>query len=273
MEKKIDGLSLSLKYKDGLLIQAVTRGDHETGDDVTINARTVKQIPLRLKKPLTLEVRGEVYLSKAAFAKLNAQLPEDEKFANARNAAAGSLKQKDSKICASRGLGFFAYYIVNPTDYRLETQSDLLTELAQLGFSVADFEVVTEKELLAAINRFGASRSSLPYDVDGAVVKVNSLPLQRQLGNKTRAPRFAVAYKFEAEKAVTVVKDIICQVGRTGKITPVAILQPVVCSGATVTRATLNNQAYIDKLDLEIGDKVVIERAGEVIPRVVRRVS
>lgn len=274
VESKVDGLSLSLKYVNGMLVQAVTRGDHETGDDVTANAKTIKDIPLRLPNRLTLEVRGEVYLAKKNFDKLNSKLPEAEKFANPRNAAAGSLKQKDSKICASRELGFFAYYVVNPAaTFCASLQTSLLVELVSLGFKQAYSIWAKDHELATVIKNFSALRQSLPYDIDGCVIKVNSLEAQKALGNKTRAPRWAVAYKFEAAAATTTLLGVTCQVGRSGKITPVAELAPVECGGATVSRATLHNQNQIDLLSIGIGDIVEIERRGDVIPAVAKVVQ
>lgn len=279
LEPKIDGLAVSLWYEDGALVRAVTRGDHEVGDDVTENAKTIKQIPLRINLAGQVEVRGEVYLAKSRFQELNRELEQAEGtvFANARNAAAGSFKLKDSRECAKRGLSFVAYALFGGNE---PTHSHELVLLRKLGFDapinvpveLTDESAITAAKLQGLLDIFQRQRAALPYDVDGCVIKVESIAEQRRLGNKTRSPRWAVAYKYEAEKATTRILGITCQVGRTGKITPVAELEPVEVGGATVRRATLNNQDYIDELGIDIGDTVEVERAGEVIPRVVRKV-
>jgi DNA ligase (NAD+) len=283
LEPKIDGLACSLKYVAGKLTQAVTRGDHEIGDDITTNARTVKNIPLTISYKGNLEVRGEVYIAKTDFVNLNASLDEAERFANARNAAAGSLKQKDSSICAKRGLKFIAYHVVGPRQHlQVNTQLELLAVLKAYGFPIAypdmaSFHIIhfngnagDVANLESHLTTINTRRKGLPYDTDGCVIKVNSLEKQAELGNKTRAPRWAAAFKFEAEKAVTTIENIEWQVGRTGKVTPVAILNPVNCGGVTVQRATLNNPDYIAKLNIDLYSKVEIERGGEVIPTVLR---
>lgn len=283
LEPKIDGLSLSLRYKAGKLVQAVTRGDHEVGDDVTANVRTIGSIPLVIGYEKDVEIRGEVYLPRQAFAELNATLAEEDQFANARNAASGSLKLKDSKECAKRGLSFIGYYVVSPRQHGVKTQLELLGFIKNLGFPIA-FAKATEFPVLSLTSKsglilenyleaFNGIRKNLPYDTDGCVIKVNSLDKQAELGNKTRAPRWATAFKFQAERVTTTVKDVIWQVGRTGKLTPVAILEPVVCSGATVSKATLNNPDFIAKHNIDIGCAVELERGGEVIPKILRRVD
>jgi len=280
VEWKIDGLSVSLKYVNGSLVQAVTRGDHETGDDVTVNCRTIGSIPLVLNECATVEVRGEVYLSKAQFIALNSALvvAGDEPFSSARNAAAGSLKQKSATECASRKLDFFAYRVIEPGPLGLKTQEDALEWLAKVGFKTAHTPkgfspVVGFDAVWPIVEEMGKVRPTLPFDTDGCVIKVNDLAVQEAIGNKTRAPRWATAFKYPAEKVVTRVLSITCQVGRTGKVTPVAELEPVTVGGVVVRRATLNNQDYIDKLGVDVGSKVEIERAGEVIPRVIRVVN
>lgn len=282
LEPKVDGLSLSLRYVNGQLVKAVTRGDHEVGDDVTNNARTISGIPLTIPYTEPIEVRGEAYLSKANFLALNASLAAagEELFANARNAAAGSLKQKDSTICASRKLGFIGYYVVSPLSHKLISQEGLLTWLQQLGFPIAYQNVASfgrirlnTSVLAQYLEAFNVSRKSLPFDTDGCVIKINNLELQLKLGNKTRAPRWAAAFKYPAEAVTTKLERIDWQVGRTGKVTPVAILTPILCGGATVSRATLNNPDYIEKLNIEEGCMVEITRGGEVIPTVLRRIN
>ena len=275
MEPKIDGLALSLQYENGQLKIAVTRGDHEVGDDVTANVRTIRNIPLVINYNKPIEIRGEAYLSKADFEKINT---DGEEFANARNAAAGSLKQKDPSICAKRNLSFIAYFIVNAQDHGVVSQLEALAFLKKLGLPIAfpsmqDFHVIHldekgEANLEGHLVMFNSQRKNLPYDTDGCVIKVNSLALQEKLGNKTRVPRWATAFKFPAEKAYTTLLGIDCQVGRTGKVTPVARLKPVLCGGTTNSSATLNNQDYIDKLGVNIGDVVELERGGEVIPKI-----
>jgi DNA ligase (NAD+) len=279
LEPKIDGLAVSLKYANGNLSIAVTRGDHEVGDDVTANVRTVLGIPLIVDYAKPLEVRGEVYLSKANFLALNARLEKagEETFSNARNAAAGSLKQKDSTECASRKLAFVSYYIVNAQSHGVKTQLELLAFLKALKFPVAhakmaDYVVIkleSGNQLQPYLTIFDTYRKTLPFETDGCVIKVNSLDLQTKLGNKTRVPRWATAFKYAAENAVTILKGVTCQVGRRGTITPVAELKAVEIAGVTVRRASLCNQNEVDRLGINIGDEVVVERAGEVIPKVI----
>lgn len=278
-ELKLDGLALSLRYERGLLVQAATRGDGQTGEDVTANIRTVKSIPLRLKgDPATLpdivEVRGEVFMNLADFQRLNdAQRRRNEKvFVNPRNAAAGSLRQLDSRITAKRPLRFFTYGWGDVSGKVLSTHSAMLDWLEDFGLPVnASQHVVARgvEELLAYYQQVGARRDSLPYDIDGVVYKVNQLDAQRVLGFVARAPRFAIAHKFPAQEATTTLLDIEVQVGRTGAITPVARLAPVFVGGVTVTNATLHNEDEINRKDVRIGDVVIVRRAGDVIPEVV----
>ena len=279
-ELKFDGLAISLRYEDGVLVQAATRGDGETGEDVTANIRTIRAIPLRLlaaHPPQVLEVRGEVLMFKADFGKLNERQREagQKEFANPRNAAAGSLRQLDSRITAQRSLRFFAYGIgVIDGAPMPQTHAALLDWFAELGIPVCqERAVVTGTDgLLGFFRQVGEKRERLPYDIDGVVYKVNKTDLQEQLGFVTRAPRFAIAHKFPAQEATTTLLDIEVQVGRTGAITPVARLAPVFVGGVTVTNATLHNEDEIRRKDIRIGDTVIVRRAGDVIPEVVAHV-
>ncbi|MEN3365636.1 MAG: ligase [Burkholderiales bacterium] len=279
-ELKFDGLAISLRYEDGILMQAATRGDGMTGENVTFNVRTVKAIPLRLHTdhpPAVLEVRGEVLMYKADFAKLNARQREagQKEFVNPRNAAAGSLRQLDSRITAHRTLRFFAYGIgVLEGAEMPPSHFGLLDWYASLGLPVCNERAVVKgaQGLLDFYHGIGEKRKQLPYDIDGVVYKVNRLEHQQKLGFVSRAPRFAVAHKFPAEEATTVVQDIGVQVGRTGAITPVARLTPVFVGGVTVTNATLHNEDEVNRKDIRIGDTVIVRRAGDVIPEVVSHV-
>lgn len=276
-ELKFDGLAISLRYEDGILMQAATRGDGATGENVTANVRTVGAIPLRLHTdhpPKVLDVRGEVLMYKADFAKLNARQREagQKEFANPRNAAAGSLRQLDSRITAHRTLRFFAYGIgVLEGAEMPNSHSDLLDWYASLGLPVCRERAVVKgaQGLLDFFHGIGAKRAQLPYDIDGVVYKVNRADQQQRLGFVSRAPRFAIAHKFPAEEAMTIVQDIGVQVGRTGAITPVARLVPVSVGGVTVTNATLHNEDEVRRKDIQIGDTVIVRRAGDVIPEVV----
>ncbi|HND56983.1 MAG TPA: NAD-dependent DNA ligase LigA [Thauera aminoaromatica] len=275
-ELKFDGLAISLRYEDGVLVQAATRGDGETGEDVTSNVRTVKAIPLRLlgEAPPVLEVRGEIYLRRDDFERLNARQAEagEKIFVNPRNAAAGSIRQLDPGIAARRPLSFYAYGLGEVAGWTLPaTQTEVLDALAAFGLPVCGHRAqVRGAEGLAAFHaRIGALRDTLPFDIDGVVYKVDALALQQQLGFVTREPRWAVAHKYPAQEAVTLLRDIEVQVGRTGALTPVARLEPIFVGGVTVTNATLHNQDEIDRKDVRIGDWVIVRRAGDVIPEVV----
>ncbi|HMY77627.1 MAG TPA: NAD-dependent DNA ligase LigA [Thauera aminoaromatica] len=275
-ELKFDGLAISLRYEDGVLVQAATRGDGETGEDVTSNVRTVKAIPLRLlgEAPPVLEVRGEIYLRRDDFERLNARQAEagEKIFVNPRNAAAGSIRQLDPGIAARRPLSFYAYGLGEVAGWTLPaTHTEVLDALAAFGLPVCGHRAqVRGAEGLAAFHaRIGALRDTLPFDIDGVVYKVDALALQQQLGFVTREPRWAVAHKYPAQEAVTLLRDIEVQVGRTGALTPVARLEPVFVGGVTVTNATLHNQDEIDRKDVRIGDWVIVRRAGDVIPEVV----
>ena len=278
MEPKMDGLAMELVYKDGLLAYALTRGDGETGEVVTENMRTVKNVPLRLRGeavPSLLEVRGEVVMTKADFAALNRRQEEQgqKPFANPRNAAAGSVRQLDSSLAASRPLRFLAYGVglVQGVQKPWQTQRDVMLGVRDFGFSIAPHAALCASvaEVEAWYHKLAADRDAFPFELDGAVAKVNSLELQEALGFTARAPRFAVAFKFAAMQARTRLEDILVQVGRTGALTPVAQLAPVNVGGVVVSRATLHNEDEIRQKDVRIGDVVLVQRAGDVIPEVV----
>ncbi len=276
VEPKLDGLAISLLYENGLLMRAATRGDGETGEDVTHSVRTVRSVPLRLHAegwPRTLEVRGEIYMPRAAFEAYNAKARErgDKVFANPRNAAAGSLRQLDPKLAATRPLAFFAYSVGLVEGGELpDRHSSTLARLRDWGLPVSALvELATgARGCLAYFRRIGERRDALPYDIDGVVYKVDRYDWQQQLGFVSRAPRWALAHKFPALEELTIVEAIEVQVGRTGAITPVARLKPVAVAGVIVTNATLHNQDQIRRLDVRVGDTVIVRRAGDVIPEV-----
>lgn len=274
-ELKIDGMAIRLRYEDGHLVLGATRGDGEKGDDITANIRTIRDIPLRLPEGVdgALEIRGEAYMEKAAFARLNAQreLDGEAAFANPRNATAGTLKQQDPRTVARRPIRYFAYDIVRDKPDATQTQSRKLTTLSEWGFQVSGFRKhgASIRDVADWIREVGAIRHSLPFETDGVVVKVDEDRFRDVLGATAKAPRWAVAYKYEAEQGVTKLLDITLQVGRLGTITPVAELEPVLLAGTTVKRATLHNQEEITRKDIRIGDTVVVEKAGDIIPQVV----
>lgn len=272
-ELKIDGLSVSLLYENGELVRAATRGDGTTGEDITHNAKTIKVIPLKLKEKVSIEVRGEIFMNKETLKKLN----EDRKkhnqplLQNCRNAAAGSIRQLDSKVAAERKLDNFIYHLPNPLDYGIHTHEEALEYMRSLGFKINPNNRVVKNinEALAFIEEKGKERPNLPYDIDGIVLKVNNIDDQIRLGYTAKYPKWATAYKFPAEEVLTKLTDIIFTVGRTGQITPNAVLEPVIVAGSTISRATLHNEDYVNEKGLKIGDIVSIRKAGDVIPEVV----
>lgn len=279
-EPKIDGLSASLHYENGQFILGATRGNGTEGEDITANLRTVKGIPLILQDdhaPKYLEVRGEVYMARADFLALNESrlLEGEQEFANPRNAAAGSVRQLDPKITAKRPLHFFAYAYEAPSQTKDRSQAELLDSLKRWGFSVTTARKIchNESDLMAFYHHLETIRADLDFDIDGVVYKVNNLDWQHRLGSVGRTPRHSIAHKFAAEKAETIIEDILIQVGRTGVLTPVAVLKPVTVGGVVVQRATLHNEDEIARKDIRIGDHVLIQRAGDVIPQVLRVIS
>ncbi|MBS1719701.1 MAG: NAD-dependent DNA ligase LigA [Armatimonadetes bacterium] len=275
VELKLDGASISLTYVDGVLVSATTRGDGATGETITANAKTLRGVPLRTQKPLpgTFEVRGEVLMLKNDFESVNWKRMEEGKtpFVNPRNASSGGLRQLDSRLTAERKLSFFAYGVGFADRELAATQSELLATLRDLGFAVRSESRVVQgiDALLMRIAEIERMRPDLPFGIDGAVIKVNSLADQRELGFNARGPRWAVAFKFSAEQAFTLLRDVVYQVGRTGTVTPVADLEPVFVGGVTVSRATLHNFEELRRKDVRIGDTVIVQRAGDVIPEVV----
>lgn len=273
VEYKIDGLSVALKYENGRFVRGATRGDGTIGEDITKNLRTIKSIPLTLQEEIDIEVRGEVYIPKEKFAELNRRQEENEGtiFANPRNAAAGSLRQLDPKIAASRPLDIFVFNILTIEGIEIDKHSSGLEYLKKLGFKTSEYEVCKDmKDVIGLCDKWQEKRHDLSFEIDGLVIKVNDLAQRSALGTRAKSPRWAIAFKFPAEEKETVVKDIIPQVGRTGAITPTAILEPVRVAGSVVSRATLHNQDFIDMKDIRIGDTVIIHKAGDVIPEVVR---
>ncbi len=272
-ELKIDGLSLNLTYVDGELVQAATRGDGTIGENITHNVRTIKSIPTRLKNPDNIEIRGEIYMPIASFEALNEEREAkgEPLFQNPRNAAAGSIRQLDSKITASRKLDAFFYHVPSLDK---PTHHEALEYLKENNFIVnPNIERCKDiKEVLAYVDKWTELRATLPYDIDGIVVKVDSIQLQHELGSTAKSPRWVIAYKFPALEVTTILKDVIFTVGRTGQITPNAVLEPIRIMGSTVKRATLHNMDFIRERDLEIGDAVIVRKAGDVIPEVVRNV-
>ena len=272
VEPKIDGLSVALYYENGVLVRGATRGDGETGEDVTANIRTIASIPQALPHAVTLAVRGEVYMPRAVFEEINAvrKLAGEPLMANPRNAAAGSLRQLDSKICAERRLDILVFNIQS-ADRTFLTHAETLDYLRELGFHTIDY-VLTQKSsaVTAELERIGEARGALEFDIDGAVVKINDLAAREALGSTSKAPRWAVAYKYPPEERETELLDIVIQVGRTGVLTPKAVTAPVRLSGTTVSNATLHNADFIAERDIRIGDTVVLRKAGEIIPEVLR---
>lgn len=273
LEPKMDGLSGSLIYKNGVLVRAATRGDGVVGENITLNVKTIRTVPLRLTRNIDIEVRGEIYMSKESFNKANLEREAmgEAPFANPRNAAAGSVRQLDSKVTAKRGLDFMAYFIPNPEDYNLKTQSESLAFLKELGF-LTNYKLNTTvdniKDMIKDIEVLHEKRKSLPFAIDGVVLKVDNLQDEEKLGYTTRVPRWGIAYKFPAEEVLTTLKEIKFTVGRTGKITPNAIFSPVHVDGSLVSKATLHNEDYCLDKDIRVGDVIVVRKAGDVIPEV-----
>ena len=277
VEPKIDGLGVTLTYEDGLFVRGATRGDGKEGEDITANLKTIRSIPLRISNQEgfdTIEVRGEVYMNHSSFRKLNQsrEAAGEAPFANPRNSAAGSLRLLDPAITASRNLELFVYSVGYMDRMPFQSHYEALMKLKSLGFRISPDATLCGSfdETLPLIEQWREKKNQLDYDVDGLVFKVNAFRFQEKIGSTARHPRWAVAYKYEAEQAETKVLDIVCQVGRTGAITPVAELEAVFVSGSTVSRATLHNEDEIKRKDIRVGDRVVIEKAGEVIPKVVR---
>ena len=275
-ELKIDGLAVSLKYEDGRFVQGLTRGDGTTGEDITENLRTIHAIPLKIKEPLNVEVRGEAYMPRRSFMRLNDEREKNKEqpFANPRNAAAGSLRQLDPKLAAKRKLSVFLYSVNDFTDFNATTQSDALDELDRLGFKTNHERARVEdiEGVLEYIKKWTKQREQLSYDIDGIVIKVNDLDQQDEMGFTQKSPRWAIAYKFPAEEVVTELKDIELSIGRTGVVTPTAILEPIRVAGTTVSRASLHNEDLIKERDIRIGDSVIVKKAGDIIPEVVRSI-
>lgn len=279
VELKLDGVAVALQYKDGVLIRGATRGNGSEGDEITANIRTIRSVPLRLSgegaPPSFLEVRGEVLMMKAQFERMNRQREElgEKSFVNPRNAAAGTLKMQDPGVVARRPLAFFAYSLISASEEG--SHGENLRQLQRLGFPVNENHALvrTIDEAISFWSEWEIRRDSLSYEIDGVVVKVDSLRHQRMLGSIAKSPRWAIALKFSSRKGETTVTDIILQVGRTGALTPVAVLEPVFIGGTTVSRATLHNVDYILELDLRIGDRVVVERGGDVIPKIIEVVK
>ena len=272
-ELKIDGLSVSLLYEKGKLVRAATRGDGTVGEDITHNVKTIKSIPLKLKKEVDIEVRGEIFMNKKTLIELNEKRKKNNQplLQNCRNAAAGSIRQLDSKVAAERKLDNFIYHLPNPLDYNFNTHSEAIEFMKELGFKTNPNNRLVNNinELLEFIEEKGTLRPTLPYDIDGVVIKVNDIRQQQKLGYTAKYPKWATAYKFPAEEVVTKLTDIIFTVGRTGQITPNAVLEPVIVAGSTISRATLHNEDFVNERNLKIGDIVSIRKAGDVIPEVV----
>ncbi|ALS01382.1 aromatic ring-opening dioxygenase LigA [Enterococcus silesiacus] len=271
-ELKIDGLAISLKYENGKFVQGATRGDGTVGENITENLKTVKSIPLELKKPISVEVRGECYMPKQSFVNLNKEREEagQDVFANPRNAAAGSLRQLDTSMVAKRNLSTFLYTVADFGPMTAQTQFDALNELSEIGFRTNPEKKLCQNidEVWAYIEEYHEKRSELPYEIDGIVIKTNEFTIQDELGFTVKAPRWAIAYKFPPEEAQTVVEEIEWTIGRTGVVTPTAVMQPVRVAGTTVSRASLHNADFIAMKDIRLNDAVIIYKAGDIIPEV-----
>ena len=277
VETKIDGLSMAIEYKDGKFVRAATRGNGLIGEDVSANALTIKSIPKELKEPINIIVRGEVFIGSKEFEKLNEEreVLGQSLFANARNAAAGSLRQLDSKITKTRPLDIFIFNVQKLENNPFNSHYEQLNYLDKLGFNINPVRILCNNidEAIEAITKIGEDRENLSFGIDGAVIKVDNLDYREELGTTFKTPRWAIAYKYPPEQKETLLKDIICQVGRTGAITPMAILEPVKVAGSTISKTTLHNEDFIKEKDLKIGDRVIIQKAGDVIPEVVEAVK
>lgn len=272
VETKIDGLSVALEYKNGEFIKGATRGNGQVGEDITDNLKTIKNIPKTLKEKVDIIVRGEVFISKKDFDELNEKQDEENKFANARNLAAGSLRQLDSTITATRPLDIYIFNVQKSDNIKFESHYESLVYLEKLGFNVNPIKVLclNIEEAIKEVEKIGNTREQIPFGIDGAVIKVDNLDLREKIGTTFKTPKWAIAYKYPPEQKETILKDIICNVGRTGVITPMAILEPVVVAGSKISKTTLHNEDFIKEKDLKIGDRVLIQKAGDVIPEVVK---
>ncbi len=272
VEPKVDGLSVAVEYRNGILFQGATRGNGTTGEDVTDNLKTIKSLPKKLKNaPERIIVRGEVYMSKEVFLEINheRELAEEALLANPRNAAAGAMRQKDSKVTEQRRLDIVIFNIQISTNTSYKSHAETLSELEKMGFPTVKPKICRDfNECAMAVEEFGNMRETLPYELDGAVIKLDNLEKRATLGSTAKAPRWAAAYKYPAEKKESVVREIVVQVGRTGVLTPKAVIEPIRLAGTTVTNVTLHNQDFIDNLDLRIGDTVLVQKAGEIIPEI-----
>lgn len=273
VETKIDGLSAALEYKNGIFVRGATRGNGTVGEDVTENLKTIKSIPKKLNEDIDITVRGEVFIGKAEFEKLNENrlMDEEEQFANARNAAAGSLRQLESKITAKRPLDIYIFNVQKSDTKEFRTHSESLDYLENIGFNVNPIRILCKNldEVIKAIEKIGSRREKISFGIDGAVIKVNNLKLREIIGTTYKTPKWAIAYKYPPEKKETKLKEIAFQVGRTGAITPIAILEPVVVAGSKISKTTLHNEDFVKERDIKVGDTVIIQKAGDVIPEVI----
>ena len=272
VETKIDGLSVSLEYKNGKFIKGATRGNGQIGEDITDNLKTIKNVPKQLKEDIDIIVRGEVFISKKDFDELNEKQDEEYKFANARNLAAGSLRQLDSSITATRPLDIYIFNVQKSDTIKFKSHYESLVYLEELGFNVNPIKVLCNniEEAIKEIQKIGKEREDISFGIDGAVIKVDDLNLREKIGTTFKTPKWAIAYKYPPEQKETILKDIICNVGRTGVITPMAILEPVIVAGSKISKTTLHNEDFIKEKDLKIGDHILIQKAGDVIPEVVK---
>ncbi len=272
VETKIDGLSVALEYKNGKFVRGATRGNGQVGEDITENLMTISNIPKELTENIDIIVRGEVFISKKDFDELNSKQDEENKYANARNLAAGSLRQLDSNITASRPLDIYIFNVQKSDTVKFNSHYESLIYLEKIGFNVNPIKILCNNidEAIKAIEKIGKERESIPFGIDGAVIKVDDLKLREEIGTTFKAPKWAIAYKYPPEQKETILKNIVCNVGRTGVITPMAILEPIVVAGSKISKTTLHNEDFIKEKDLKIGDHVIIQKAGDVIPEIVK---